>query len=319
MIVLRKRRVLATLGAALVYGCTNDAGCDTSNPLMPVCYDDRAEQDAEQPAVVLASNRDQRFEIYVVNSDGTRPLRLTNNPGADVMPTWSPDRSRIAFASVRGGLGRELFIMNTDGSNQERLTTLGTAPAWPHWSPDGTQIAFNAARGDGNWDIFVMNADGTNIRRLTTTASQIRPRWSPDGSRLAFTWFQHGADCCGRIGLVNVDGTGFQVLPSRGMQDQHPDWSPDGRQIAFSRYVAPTDGMMGFPVLAVMNSDGSGERLFGMSTSGAAQVSWSRKTNRIYFVSDQLGIPQVYSIRPNGGDLKRLSDHMSNDSAPDVR
>jgi TolB protein len=40
-------------------------------------------------------------ELYVMDADGTNPVRLTHNRGDDAAPTWSPDGRQIAFASDR--------------------------------------------------------------------------------------------------------------------------------------------------------------------------------------------------------------------------
>ena len=80
-----------------------------------------------------------------MNADGSGPTRLTNNAAADVEPAWSPDGSRIAFASTRDG-NFEIYVMNADGSNQTRLTNNAAADDQPAWSPDGTRIAFKSNR-----------------------------------------------------------------------------------------------------------------------------------------------------------------------------
>jgi Tol biopolymer transport system component len=319
------RRMYGLLAAALILlpACDDDDGCVSSNPFMPVCPDTSGDARMVEPGVVFVSNRDANdLEIYTMNSDGTGARRLTFNPGSDIMPAWSPDGTRIVFASVRAGAGRELYTMNADGSDQRRLTSLGTAPGWPHWSPDGTRIAFHAARGDGDFDLYVVNADGSGARRLTSTGSVLRPRWSPDGTRLAFTWFQGtgGGTCCSRVAIVNADGTDLRVLPSRSLQDAEPDWSPDGRQLAFARWVAPTEGMMGYWTLGIINADGTGERLLGMNTMGALNITWSRATGRIFFVSSQTGWAQVYSVLPAGHDFRRVGDiGIVNNQNPHVR
>ena len=90
-----------------------------------------------QPAgnrIAFVSNRDGNFEIYVMDADGSNQTRLTNDPGWDTMPAWSPDGSRLAFGSDRDG-NAEIYVMDADGSNQRNLTN---NPAWdgdPAWSP----------------------------------------------------------------------------------------------------------------------------------------------------------------------------------------
>src|SRR5216117_1854859 len=111
-----------------------------------------------------------------MNADGSDPRNLTNNPGGDDTPAWSPDGTRIAFTSARDG-NWEIYVMNADGSNATRLTDNGAQ--MPAWSPDGTRIAFTSAR-DGNWEIYVMNADGSDPRNLTNNpAADGGAAWRP--------------------------------------------------------------------------------------------------------------------------------------------
>ena len=83
--------------------------------------------------IAFASNRDGNFEIYVMDTDGRNPRRLTNNPAIDWDPSWSPDGEHIAFASERDG-NFNIYVMDTNGKNPQNLTGkfLGqdVSPAW---------------------------------------------------------------------------------------------------------------------------------------------------------------------------------------------
>jgi Tol biopolymer transport system component len=72
--------------------------------------------------------------------------------------------------------------------------------------------------------------------------------------------------------------------------------------------------------LAIMNADGTGLRLLGRNTLGALDVEWSATSGRIYFASSITGFDQVFSIRPDGTDLRRLTGlPYSSDNLPRVR
>ena len=78
------------------------------------------------------------YEIYVMNSDGTNVVKLTNNNAMDMSPRWSPDGTRLAFISERLQLDKpEVYVMNVDGSNVIRVTTTPAAASAinPVWKP----------------------------------------------------------------------------------------------------------------------------------------------------------------------------------------
>ena len=157
------------------------------------------------------------------------PMRLTNNGGPDQDPDWSPDGTRIAFASYRYHDWR-VYVMDADGSDIERLTNNGGADMRPVWSPDGTMIAFYSDRGGGHgWGIYVMDMDGSDVRRLSETAHM--PRWSPDGTRIAFASYRDWPIV--DIYVMDVDGGNLQRLTKHSSRDDSPVWSPDGTRMAF--------------------------------------------------------------------------------------
>ena len=65
---------------------------------------------SRQGRIAFRSNRDGNGEIYVMNGDGSGVVRLTESPADDGMPAWSPDGSRLAFASRADGRSRILVI-----------------------------------------------------------------------------------------------------------------------------------------------------------------------------------------------------------------
>lgn len=211
-------------------------------------------------------------DIYVVASNGAGASRITTQLGSDADPAWSPDGSRIAFASERDG-NLEIYVMNANGESPVRLTNVVPAANYrPVWSPDGARIAFVSAR-DGNPKIYVMNADGASPVRLTSHIGRdADPAWSPDGSRIAFSSDRDGS---GGIWVMNADGSGLTRLTSNTQGDQQPAWSPDGTRIAFSRRFGNNSDIF------IVNTDGSGLKQLTQGIENAADPAWSPDGRKI--------------------------------------
>src|SRR3989475_2137024 len=130
--------------------------------------------------LMIVSGRDGDLELYATPLDGSPVTKLTDNTTDDNAGTgWSPDGTRIAFNSNRGGAGQDVFVMNADGSGVTQLTPNdGFDDTGPVWSPDATQLAFESNRA-GDVQIFRMNVDGSGVTQLTFDAGVINtgPHW----------------------------------------------------------------------------------------------------------------------------------------------
>lgn len=167
-------------------------------------------------SMVSAGNSD----IYVVNSTGGFPRRLTSAPGIDTDPSFSPDGRRILFESDRSG-SQQLYVMSADGADQRRISFGGGWYASPAWSPDGEMIAFTRRGADG-LRIGVMDADGSDQRVLTTGPRDEGPSWAASSRELLF----QRTDASGRSGIYRIALGGGQPrkvqVPQEGTD---PDWS----------------------------------------------------------------------------------------------
>ena len=155
--------------------------------------------------------------IYVMNSDGSNPIPLTNTePTREYEPAWSPDGGKIAFVRrMSNPTHIGIFLMDADGSNQTDLTPTTIESTSPDWSPDGTKILFWRSGS-----IWVMNRDGSNPIRLTSSFIDRFPTWSPDGTKIAFS---RGPYNDADIFVMNANGTNPVNITNHPGGDT-PDW-----------------------------------------------------------------------------------------------
>jgi len=190
--------------------------------------------------IAFTAKRDGNSEIYVMNADGSDQTRLTfvlpSVPGAtdgqDLWPSWSPDGTKIAFASTRDD-NDEIYIMNADGSDQTNISNDPRFDNLPDWSPDGTKIVFSSNRDGGNPNIYTMKPDGTDFIQLTDTGNRHDswPSWSPDGTKIVFSSSRDTPSPSQsgeifEIYVMNADGTGQTRLTFNSGADSNPNWQP---------------------------------------------------------------------------------------------
>lgn len=259
-----------------------------------------------QGKIAFASEREGGRNIFVMHSDGSDPVNLTQHAFIDSVPSWSPDGTKIAFASERDG-NREIYVMNADGTGQMRLTNHKDDDWNPVWSPDGWRIAFESYR-NGNWEIYVMSMDGTRQGNLTNHASNDRnPTWSPDGSQLAFQSDRTGD---WEIYAMNADGTRQRNLTENAARDEQPAWSPDGTQMLF---VSNRDGDRD---IFVMDEDGSSPVRLTNGAGRDEQPAWSPDGTQIVFRSERDGNGEIYVMDADGRNARNRTENPANDRDP---
>jgi Tol biopolymer transport system component len=189
---------------------------------------------------------------YIIDTNTKR----VNKVSADIgHPVWSPDGTKIAFASPKN-----IYIADINGTVLVKKTVAYTANS-PVWSVDGQNLAFTAVLENmevsgSNYrdavEVYTMSVSGTNIKRLTTNKfPELGMQWSLDGTKIAYD-LQIFTDY--ETYIINADGQNQIKLNRNCHYPSFSVWSPDGRQLAFTSELQP-----GSPSINLVNADGSNE------------------------------------------------------------
>jgi len=242
------------------------------------------------------------INIWVVNSDGsgsaTALTKTTVNGTSNESPVWSPDGSKIVFASARKLDGsdavntngtKNIWLVNANGSGitpLTKLTAVGADSDVPSWTADGSKVVFQSGRAldgsdavntHGTGNVWLINADGSGATALTKLTNSVfesvgNAKASPDGNKIVFASARalDGSDALNtnstqNIWVVNADGsspTPLTKLTAAGAGSLAPVWSPGGTQVFFSsqRALDGTDAANANTTrnIWVVNADGSG-------------------------------------------------------------
>ena len=241
--------------------------------------------------------------------NGSGLTRLTDSPGWDGEPSWSPDGSQIVFASDRAG-GPAIYVMNADGSNQRALTDPSIASLTPSWSPDGQRIAY-ASTGpnapgeqavDTGFEIWAMNADGSNPQRLAgdPAGQALYPSWGPKSDRLAYA-LQTGEEGVLLTQVLRDGATPRSFSDAVEGRPNAPDWSPGASRIVFDLKH------QGAVEIWQTKPDGSNPLRLGEAGANGGEPAWSPDGKHIVFVSDQDGASTLVIMDADGKNVRRLN------------
>ena len=162
---------------------------------------------------------DANGDLFASNPDGSGLVGLTSGPEFDILATYAPDGTLIAFESQQPDFSYDVFVMPADGGARVRVIE-GLAETGPiAWSPDSRHVAV-AARpvGEDGRQIVIGAIDDPGAVRLGgPDVFGSDPAWSPDGRRIAF----HRTPCCGEpqdsLWVIDIDGSNaHEVAPNIG-------------------------------------------------------------------------------------------------------
>lgn len=217
--------------------------------------------------------------------------------------------SRFAFVNRRKGkkqMIKEIFTCDVDGHNIKQITFDKSIALLPRWSPDGRKLLYNSYK-DGGPMLFLKDlSTGVDRRISSRTGLNIGACWASDGDRVALT-LSHGDNP--DIYTIDLKGNILDRLTRHWGIDVSPAFSPDGSRIAF------VSNRSGSPQIYIRDMDGGTEQRLTFEGKYNTSPAWS-SLDRIAFSGMTNGRIDIYTIRPDGTDLRNLTGGHGNNEDP---
>ena len=243
------------------------------------------------------------------------------NGKMNVAPALSPDGKYLLFFSEKDIFTINLYLADAhtgkiirkivDASRDPHLESLEFISSSGTWSADGRKFVF-AVVDEGRPALMLIDVKNNKIERkirFPEIGQILNPSWSPDGNQIVFSAINHGQS---DLFLYDLTTSSLTQLTDDAYADLQPAWSPDGRHIAFvtDRFSTNLDNLSygnyrlaDFEIL-------TGHILSLPSFTSGKNINpqWSADGLNLYFVSDQNGIPNIYRLRLEDGEVFQLTN-----------
>jgi TolB protein len=243
--------------------------------------------------------------------------QITNGPGYDFQPDWSPDGQSVVYVSYHDD-EEELRLLDLASGTSRSLIENGAVNVEPRWSPDGHRIAYVSTEYGGRFHIWATTINGQR-RRVTEDHDSLLPRyyysvfdhdlsptWSPDGTEIIYVSNRGHIWGTGGIWRASVDDA-LGLGPAREIHDEEtnwkarPDWSRDGRRVVYSSYQGRQ-----WNQLWLMSADGANPFQLTYGDFDATAPRWSPDASQIAYIVNAGGNTALRIVDLPGGHVTRV-------------
>jgi Tol biopolymer transport system component len=264
--------------------------------------------------VMQATARARTVASPVTASDKTR--NATN-----VSPSISPDGRHIVFFSSRDLFSIDLYLAETstgrivrklvDTALSSHFTSLQFIGSAGSWSPDSRHLVVGGVHA-GKAVLAILDIEDGDVRReleVPEVGEILNPTWSPDGKAIAFSATVGGDS---DLFIYDLEANAAKRVTSDLFADLQPAWSPDGDRIAFvtDRYTTNAELLSAGDYRLALYDVASGNitPLPTFAQGKNINPQWHPDSRRLFFVSDQNGISNVYAIEVSTGSIAQVTN-----------
>lgn len=244
--------------------------------------------------------------IWILNQDGSNPIKITDSNFFSDNPVWSSDGLRLFFISNMGGGSNDIWwvALESEGkpSGSPKCLMPGVNVSAIALSPDGTRLVFSKVISSSNiWSIPIVDnytftlgeAEQETFENYFIHSLDI----SPDGKWIAFSSNRKGNQ---DIWIMNKQTKKLRQLTTSEATDTAPDWSPDGKNIVFTSDRSGNKDIFRIPVEGGMVIQLTSYKRFD------DDPNWSPNGDEIAFCSSRTPKIATNCIMPSSGGDPRI-------------
>jgi eukaryotic-like serine/threonine-protein kinase len=246
--------------------------------------------------------------LFVIDAASGARQKLETG-GDAIMPSWSPNNLRIAFWSVAEGNLPEIATVPVEGGKPVIIASDAAADWNPVWSPDGKYLYFASDR-KGNMNFWRVSIDEKTGAQLGEPESVSTPSkycrhiaFSHDGKLLAYVRYESQSNLQSIAfdsKLLKTQGE-INWLTRGDKEIGNPALSPDGESFVVRQPTRTQED------LVIFDRSGQNWRNLMNDKSRDRVPRWSPDGRKIAFHSDRSGKYQIWTINPDGSNLRQIT------------
>jgi nickel/cobalt transporter (NicO) family protein len=293
--------IVLILGIGLTYGAVSKLG--NNAPLLMAGPGQKSGNDAQ--VIYINADENKHKQLFVVDTQGSDPLKLTNTANGVVDFAVSPDGEQVIYVEQTEDIEYNLWLMDLKSKENHLVVSCNTAICGqPIWSPDGKRIVYEYMLTDGGtsslWWLDLASGKAQPVFQEENLPGT-NPRWSPDGKWLSYATPEG-------IRLYHLESGESRLI--KNILGAAVQWSPDSKSILLRDVIIKQDRFITQLFLYDLSSE-TITNLIANENMENILAAWSPDGKFIAVVRRDLAIPrgdQIWLMRADGSEAQALTD-----------